>query len=869
MRRTAQRAIKPLLFVSFLLFGLTLIAPWMWHAIGSRPLKLTWRQAESNAPAGDREPVSVLKKKEVASRPIPTAIVPASTPAYDWELHARNVSERPAFAFPIAPQPVIVEVLPPVTELISLDPSLADSLELPTLSPAHPMPKLTDPSLEKPMSPEELEAPLPPPPIRKPALVPPASIGVWPFPARLMQQIKDLTEEFPSSETWGTEVLNELDRLTTLESFSDVQSLEILRRLHELANDARQLSVAQQASRERTLRLRAGYSLLRRLVIWEQVAQINQTPVERPPAFIPREDLIAAIGEMEQQLHGLHCAEDWRRYLKIHTLVSWLNHDIREPTSEQRALAREILARLDSPRLNQMQYDFVSSPAFRHFMLALIPIAQESINWRSVLEKIERHEAVDQAEISNQLAGEIKIMRWSHDEQIRCLARVLNDNYRNANVRVAISDQLINRFMPTPEPMAEDVVDEVRGAQVVGRSEAVSKLRIVLVPDRLRWRLGLEARGQVASETESVKGPARFWNDGLGEFHANKEVTVDRRGMKIDRAQAAASAESYLKDFETNYDSIPLFGSIARSIARQQYEKEQPFARFEIEHKISQKAGARLDEEVERRLSEAEKNFQEKFLAPLERLSLEPTPVQMETTANRLICRYRMAGQHQLSAHTPRPQAPGDSLLSMQLHQTLMNNVLENLKLDDQRIELSKLYVDMLEKFESKNVKVPEDLPENVTVHFAKHDAVRIACEDGRLKLTIRLQELNHADEQVWKNFEVHGYYVPSDNQQEANLVREGNLELSGARLRLADQVALRGIFAKVLSKNRTLSLVNKQLLLRKELSDLQVTQFVIQDGWIGIALGPKASALANPTESKVDPHTARHPVRDLIQRWR
>src|SRR4029077_9003575 len=106
------------------------------------------------------------------------------------------------------------------------------------------------------------------------------------------------------------------------------------------------------------------------------------------------------------------------------------------------------------------------------------------------------------------------------------------------------------------------------------------------------------------------------------------------------------------------------------------------------------------------------------------------------------------------------------------------------------------------------------------------------------------LKELDHAEKNTWKNFEVRGYYRPSDNQQEANLVRDGNLELVGERLKLGDQIALRGIFAKVLSRNRQLSLVNKQLLLRPQLADLQVTQFVIQDGWIGVALGPKSDNL-------------------------
>lgn len=33
---------------------------------------------------------------------------------------------------------------------------------------------------------------------------------------------------------------------------------------------------------------------------------------------------------------------------------------------------------------------------------------------------------------------------------------------------------------------------------------------------------------------------------------------------------------------------------------------------------------------------------------------------------------------------------------------------------------------------------------------------------------------------------------------------------------------------------------MNKQIALSPELRDLQVTQLVIHDGWVGVALGPK-----------------------------
>src|SRR4029079_18933103 len=103
--------------------------------------------------------------------------------------------------------------------------------------------------------------------------------------------------------------------------------------------------------------------------------------------------------------------------------------------------------------------------------------------------------------------------------------------------------------------------------------------------------------------------------------------------------------------------------------------------------------------------------------------------------------------------------APSNSMVSLQLHESMFNNTLENLKLADRRVDLRTLYVEMLRRFDAKEINIPDDLPEDVTVQFADHDPVRIHCDEGRVKLTIRLMELDHAERHTWHDFEVHGYY--------------------------------------------------------------------------------------------------------------
>ena len=81
--------------------------------------------------------------------------------------------------------------------------------------------------------------------------------------------------------------------------------------------------------------------------------------------------------------------------------------------------------------------------------------------------------------------------------------------------------------------------------------------------------------------------------------------------------------------------------------------------------------------------------------------------------------------------------------------------------------------------------------------------------------------------------------YRPQVEGRTAELVRDGGIQLSGTRLNTGAQIALRGVFAKAFPKNTPLKLTPREFAEDPQLADLAVTQFTIDDGWIGLALGP------------------------------
>jgi hypothetical protein len=60
-------------------------------------------------------------------------------------------------------------------------------------------------------------------------------------------------------------------------------------------------------------------------------------------------------------------------------------------------------------------------------------------------------------------------------------------------------------------------------------------------------------------------------------------------------------------------------------------------------------------------------------------------------------------------------------------------------------------------------------------------------------------------------------------------------------------QLALRGVFSKAFPSNQHVNLMPERFLGDANLKDLNVIQFTIDDGWIGVAIGDKVQEARTP----------------------
>src|SRR5262249_37613230 len=161
--------------------------------------------------------------------------------------------------------------------------------------------------------------------------------------------------------------------------------------------------------------------------------------------------------------------------------------------------ARDMLNRLHSTQLSHDQEKFLKSPPFVALAGQLEARAVEAPNFVALLTAIEQHERDDSSAFSRSLAAQYDLLRWAPEKSVRELADTINCYYRNANVRVALSAVLANRFLPRERAQLEAVEDTILGAWVTGQSQTNTNVKLVLIPDEHRWNIGLEANGQVAT----------------------------------------------------------------------------------------------------------------------------------------------------------------------------------------------------------------------------------------------------------------------------------------------------------------------------------------------------------------------------------
>lgn len=442
-------------------------------------------------------------------------------------------------------------------------------------------------------------------------------------------------------------------------------------------------------------------------------------------------------------------------------------------------------------------------------------------------------------------------------------ATIVRSHYSAANVRVAVHQKFMERVMPPAQVTTAPVDDTVLGRQVRGTSRVEQSTAVRFSPDTRGISVVLEVRGDVASRTVTESGPVALTSRGSSSFTVRKPVSVGGAGLRLGQATGSASSRSQLADIQTSFDGVPIMRSLVRNIARNQHDEHLPEANREVIDKIVARACREVDQQVEPQLLAAAEKIRTQAWGPLVKLGLEPTPVSLETQDGIAMARLRLAGDDQLAAHTPRPRAPNGSMLSVQIHESAINNALERLGLAGRQLPLEDL-VHLLCERAGVEPQIPDELPEDVVITFAREQPLRVQYRDGLVHIRVALEAIE-SGRRGWHDIVASVTYRPKADDPQLFLEREGPIHLGGPGHQGRAEIALRAVFGKIFPKERPLPLLPEAFVTNPRLADMKVLQAASADGWLAISLGELPES-TSPAPAKIAAPPAA-PTRRILRR--
>jgi hypothetical protein len=464
-----------------------------------------------------------------------------------------------------------------------------------------------------------------------------------------------------------------------------------------------------------------------------------------------------------------------------------------------------------------------------------------------LLEAIERFEVAGTAADARVVKGAITSISGFYPSAARGLSRAVEEHYLAPNVRIAAHQKLLDSLLPAATVDTGPFTDVVGGHEVRGTRTVERKTNVRLVPDDDEICLTLEVHGDIASRSVTESGAVSVTARSASAFVVQKPISIGSRGLLFGDAKGVASNRSRLDAIQTSFDGVPVMGSLVRNMARNQHAETMPQMNREVIDKIISRACREVDSQAEPEFSRIAERVRERVWAPLERLGLEPRAVALETTATTATARLRLAGESQLAAHTPRPRAPVDALLSVQLHESTANNAVERLGLAGRRFALEDLIRTVCGQL-GIEPRIPEELPEGVTVAFAETQPLKVECRDGLVHVRVTLDAIE-SGRRDWYDVIANVAYKPVAKGPQVFLEREGPIQLAGPGHEGRMELALRTIFGKIFPKERPIAVLPEKIAANPRLAGVQATQAVTSDGWIALALeATPAPAVAQPS---------------------
>ena len=695
----------------------------------------------------------------------------------------------------------------------------------------------------------------------------------WVLPTSLLDELEQLKESSYTA-SWAELTIQIISNLESLNGIGDPNSKVVfdqlqqqLKQLEFITNQVANAQVQSPVARDNLVAIlrQTGYSISRRLAIWPVVHEIAATHQMRF-AEIDSQRTGNYLLASSARLNTNSVEQGWAQYLKLDEAAETFNA-LNSKESLKRKAARDVLARAFNPSLSKSQKSYLAEAIDGVTLEVLKASAVRNLDMHEFLTRLEKLENRSSGAARYRVNDYYQSALWSDDPQAKQLAAQLQTHYRNSNFRVSVHEYLLNQMIPKMPDTHQPFRDEISGAQVRGQTRISNSLHISLIPDPNQISMRLETHGKVKSRTIATRSGVVVENEGDSRFRIIQRLNLGQNGIFAYRPDTTSQVRQRITGLRSNVDNIPPLGWVVRKIARNKIKQAEPMTNRYTRNKLEKEAEDRYEREIQGKLAALETLLTERLLHPLVAMDLEPEPVQISTDEKQIVMRYRLGGRDQMAASTARPRELPGSLMSMQIHESAMNNVISRFEFGGKKFDTPELIQYINQMFQTQFVSEEAEKP--AKFEFAHFDPFRIDFDEGKVGISLNLKSFQVGKGKTWKKLSIKGTYnAQIENGFTVKLIQsDDGLKLTGRRLNPADQIAIRLICGALFPSEFSVKLMPEHLGSQLSVNTLQASQFVLANGWIGISVDDAARIASRQQQSQHSPQPRQG--RRFLDRWR
>ena len=425
------------------------------------------------------------------------------------------------------------------------------------------------------------------------------------------------------------------------------------------------------------------------------------------------------------------------------------------------------------------------------------------------------------------------------------------------NIHLEVAEDLLAPAVNRPVDQVQPVDDVVLGTRIRGTGHTTGNVRLDFVPSGEKAVFDIILGATNISHTRGTQGPVTVNSRGVTAIDARRRIFLDEHNVSSSPVEASADTNSTVTGLGIN---TRIGKRLIRRIATKKIAESKAQAESIAEGKARDRIRHQFGEQTEPAVAQMRDQFQQKVRGPLQARGLYPESFHMHTTDRhlRIVARKSLAGQ--LAAFSSPPAANADNIITAQIHESAVNNILED-KLGGKVVTQD----DVARIAKDQNLKMPDSLGSDPdaeqktwSITFAKYRPVTVAASESRVKVTVRGDKFVSGD-RSFPGMDIAAVYAVGQGPKGPVLVREGNVQINPAGFKSGDrkltmaETSLRRILQKRFDKVFKDAIEIEPLPLQGELASvgpLPMNQLQSRkDGWLvaGWRKGPAGGGV--PTE--------------------